>query len=72
MSFQPSSSSQAAQLLASSGGGVPGFVGFGAMSDLGYVPATQGADDTDSSVDSDFRMVLRKLSKRDSTTKLKV
>ena len=51
---------------------MPGFIGFGTShSDLGYVPAVQGAEDIDSLVDSDFRMVLRKLSKKDVTTKLK-
>ena len=50
-----------------------GFVGFGALSgDLGYVPTSLGNDEADSSVDADFRMVLRKLTKKDSTTKLKV
>jgi len=52
---------------------VPGFIGFGtSQSDLGYVPAVQGAEEIDSLVDADFRMVLRKLSKRDIITKLKV
>lgn len=52
---------------------MPGFIGFGtSQSDLGYVPAIQGAEEVDSLVDADFRMVLRKLSKRDVTTKLKV
>lgn len=51
---------------------MPGFIGFGtSQSDLGYVPAIQGAEEIDSLVDSDFRMVLRKLSKKDVTTKLK-
>lgn len=51
---------------------MPGFIGFGTFqSDLGYVPAVQGAEEIDSLVDSDFRMVLRKLSKKDVTTKLK-
>ncbi|XP_029434872.1 E3 ubiquitin-protein ligase listerin-like [Rhinatrema bivittatum] len=69
---RPSSSGRAAELLARDSGTVPGFVGFGAsQSDLGYVPAVQGAEDVDSLVDADFRMVLRKFSKRDVTTKLK-
>ena len=51
---------------------MPGLIGFGTFrSDLGYVPAIQGAEEIDSLVDSDFRMVLRKLSKKDVTTKLK-
>ncbi|XP_013385834.1 E3 ubiquitin-protein ligase listerin [Lingula anatina] len=70
---RPSSSGRAAELLAaSSGGNVHGFVGFQTLSgDLGYVPAAGATDEADSSVDPDFRMVLRKLSKRDTTTKLK-
>ncbi|KFQ04198.1 E3 ubiquitin-protein ligase listerin, partial [Leptosomus discolor] len=69
---QPSSSGRAAELLAKERGTVPGFIGFGtSQSDLGYVPAVQGAEEIDSLVDADFRMVLRKLSKRDITTKLK-
>ncbi|KAJ7418047.1 hypothetical protein WISP_61250 [Willisornis vidua] len=66
------SSGRAAELLAKERGTVPGFIGFGtSQSDLGYVPAIQGAEEIDSLVDADFRMVLRKLSKRDITTKLK-
>ncbi|CAN2387615.1 Listerin E3 ubiquitin protein ligase 1 [Pristimantis euphronides] len=69
---RPSSSGRAAELLAKESGTVPGFTGFGtAQSDLGYVPAVQGAEEVDSRVDADFRMVLRKLSKRDVITKLK-
>lgn len=72
LSYQPSNSGRAAELLAKEQGTVPGFIGFGTShSDLGYVPAIQGAEDIDSLVDSDFRMVLRKLSKKDVTTKLK-
>ena len=66
--FQPSSSSQAAELLVSQGtGSTSGFIGFGQGPK--YVPASETLDDIDSSLDSDFRMVLRKLTKRDSTTK---
>ncbi|ETE73486.1 E3 ubiquitin-protein ligase listerin [Ophiophagus hannah] len=69
---RPSSSGRTAELLAKEQGTVPGFVGFGtSSSDLGYVPAVQGAEEIDSLIDADFRMVLRKLSKRDVTTKLK-
>ncbi|OXB79770.1 UNVERIFIED_CONTAM: hypothetical protein H355_013755, partial [Colinus virginianus] len=69
---RPSSSGRAAELLAKERGTVPGFIGFGTtQSDLGYVPAVQGAEEIDSLVDADFRMVLRKLSKRDIITKLK-
>lgn len=71
--LKPSSSSHAAQLLSASGSSSPGFIGFGNLSGgPGYVPASQALDDMDSSLDSDFRMTLRKLTKRDSTTKIKV
>ena len=59
--------------------GTVGFVGFGGLvgspgsSNLGYVPMAAGtAEDVDATVDSEFRMVMRKLMKRDSVTKLKV
>ncbi|XP_053312775.1 E3 ubiquitin-protein ligase listerin [Spea bombifrons] len=69
---RPSSSGRAAELLAKESGTVPGFIGFGSsQGEHGYVPAIQGAEEIDSLVDADFRMVLRKLSKRDVTTKLK-
>ncbi|XP_051540876.1 E3 ubiquitin-protein ligase listerin isoform X2 [Myxocyprinus asiaticus] len=70
---RPSSSGRAADLLARESGVVPGFVGFGVStsSDPGYVPAVQGAEEIDNLVDADFRLVLRKLSKRDAVTKLK-
>ncbi|XP_048459323.1 E3 ubiquitin-protein ligase listerin isoform X2 [Rhincodon typus] len=69
---QPSSSGKAAELLAKDKGTVPGFIGFGAsQNELGYVPAVQGFEEVDSLVDADFRLVLRKMSKRDATTKLK-
>ena len=76
---QPSSSGRAAELLARDGGtspGTSGFIGFGTMSgDLGYVPAAQSLSqesDQDSALEADFRMALRKLTKRDVITKLKV
>ena len=56
-----------------------GFVGFGGLlgspgaSNLGYVPMAAGnSEDVDVCVDAEFRMVMRKLMKRDSVTKLKV
>ncbi|XP_062341388.1 E3 ubiquitin-protein ligase listerin [Osmerus eperlanus] len=70
---RPSSSGRAAELLARESGVLPGFVGFGnsATTELGYVPAVHGAEEIDNLVDGDFRLVLRKLSKRDTVTKLK-
>ncbi|KAM6907339.1 E3 ubiquitin-protein ligase listerin [Xenentodon cancila] len=70
---RPSSSGRAAEVLTREGGVIPGFVGFGstAVSELSYVPAVHGAEDIDNLVDADFRLVLRKLSKRDIVTRLK-
>ncbi|KAK0132768.1 E3 ubiquitin-protein ligase listerin [Merluccius polli] len=70
---KPSSSGRAAELLAREGGVVPGFVGFGSAvtPEPGYVPAVHGAEEIDVLVDADFRLVLRKMSKRDTVTKLK-
>uniref|UniRef100_A0AAR2KB62 E3 ubiquitin-protein ligase listerin n=1 Tax=Pygocentrus nattereri TaxID=42514 RepID=A0AAR2KB62_PYGNA len=70
---RPSSSGRAADLLARESGVIPGFVGFGisTSNEPGYVPAVHGAEEIDHLVDADFRLVLRKLSKRDAVTKLK-
>ncbi|XP_022063447.2 E3 ubiquitin-protein ligase listerin [Acanthochromis polyacanthus] len=70
---RPSSSGRAAEVLTREGGVIPGFVGFGSTvtSELSYVPAVHGAEDIDNLVDADFRLVLRKLSKRDVVTRLK-
>ncbi|KAG7163687.1 E3 ubiquitin-protein ligase listerin-like, partial [Homarus americanus] len=62
---KPSSSGRTAELL----GGVSGFVGFSALQDLGYVPAATQADD--STISAEFRVTLRKMTKKDSTTKIK-
>lgn len=40
--------------------------------ELSYVPAVHGVDEIDNLVDAEFRLVLRKMSKRDVTTRLKV
>ncbi|XP_022804416.1 E3 ubiquitin-protein ligase listerin-like [Stylophora pistillata] len=73
---KPSSSGRAAALISKDG--TVGFVGFGGLqgspgaSNLGYVPMSAGvSEDVDASVDGEFRMVMRKLMKRDSVTKLK-
>ncbi|KAM9788487.1 E3 ubiquitin-protein ligase listerin [Neosynchiropus ocellatus] len=70
---RPSSSGRAAEVLTRDGGVIPGFVGFDTSiaSDLSYVPAVHGAEEIDNLVDADFRLVLRKLSKRDVVTRLK-
>ncbi|XP_053703899.1 E3 ubiquitin-protein ligase listerin [Synchiropus splendidus] len=70
---RPSSSGRAAEVLTREGGVIPGFVGFDTSltADLSYVPAVHGAEEIDNLVDADFRLVLRKLSKRDVVTRLK-
>lgn len=70
---RPSSSGRAAEVLTREGGVIPGFVGFdtAVTSELSYVPAVHGAEEIDNLVDADFRLVLRKLSKRDGVTRLK-
>lgn len=73
---RPSSSGRSAQVLSASGAaGLSGFVGFGALSGdcPAYIPPTgqHVVDDVDATVDSDFRIVMRKLTKRDQTTRLK-
>uniref|UniRef100_A0A671VBZ2 E3 ubiquitin-protein ligase listerin n=1 Tax=Sparus aurata TaxID=8175 RepID=A0A671VBZ2_SPAAU len=70
---RPSSSGRAAEVLTREGGVIPGFVGFDTTvnSELSYVPAVHGAEEIDNLVDADFRLVLRKLSKRDGVTRLK-
>uniref|UniRef100_A0AAQ4R4P0 E3 ubiquitin-protein ligase listerin n=1 Tax=Gasterosteus aculeatus aculeatus TaxID=481459 RepID=A0AAQ4R4P0_GASAC len=70
---RPSSSGRAAAVLTRDGGAIPGFVGFdtAVTSELSYVPAVHGAEEIDNLVDADFRLVLRKLSKRDVVTRLK-
>ncbi|KAH3724799.1 E3 ubiquitin-protein ligase listerin-like [Dreissena polymorpha] len=67
--LKPSSSSQAAELLSSAGTAPTGFIGFGQGPK--YVPVSSSLDDMDISLDSDFRLVLRKLTKRDTTTKIR-
>ncbi|GFR72211.1 E3 ubiquitin-protein ligase listerin [Elysia marginata] len=67
--LQPSSSSQAAQLLAASGHAATGFIGF--SNQPAFVPVSETFDEAESALDGDFRLVLRKLSKRDTVTKIK-
>lgn len=57
-------------------GHVTEFVGFGGLSEVSYVPvvgANTLIEDTsaDLSIPADFRLILRKMGKRDSTTKIK-
>uniref|UniRef100_H2YUW7 E3 ubiquitin-protein ligase listerin n=1 Tax=Ciona savignyi TaxID=51511 RepID=H2YUW7_CIOSA len=66
---RPSSSIAAANAF----DGTRGVVGFASFSgDLGYIPVLKSVeDDSEGSIDPDFRVPLCKLSKRDVTTKLK-
>ncbi|XP_035204412.1 E3 ubiquitin-protein ligase listerin-like [Stegodyphus dumicola] len=72
---RPSSSGHTAQLLNSSGKALSGFIGFEALEKEipSYVPVAgqHTVDTVNSSVDSDFRMVMRKMLKRDVVTRLK-
>ena len=58
--------------------GKTGFLGFGGLSEamgnaFGYVPKSGGGDEEDElKIDSDLRMLMRKMGKKDTTTKLKV
>ena len=72
-----SSSARSAQLLSNSASG--GFVGFSSTSSGFSVPLTGIADNAsatefvdDAAVPTEFRVVLRKMMKKDTVTKLKV
>jgi len=51
-------------------------MGFTAVNDGGFVPVFPGlsvkSEEFDSNLNSDFHLVLKKMGKKDSTTKLKV
>lgn len=69
---KPSSSGRSAELL----GNVTEFVGFSGLPEGSYVPvigANSLVEDAsaDSNIPADFRLSLRKMGKRDSTTKIK-
>ncbi|KAG0728747.1 E3 ubiquitin-protein ligase listerin [Chionoecetes opilio] len=61
----PSSSGRSADLLGSST-----TLGFSGLQDLGFVPASSQCHD-DSAVAATFRVALRKMTKKDATTKIK-
>jgi hypothetical protein len=65
--LKPSSSGRTAQLLASSGSVAPqGFVGFALLS------SNDNNEDEELSLEPDFRVVLKKMVKKDCVTKVKV
>lgn len=71
---RPSNSSRSAELL---GTAMPNFVGFSAVKDGGYVPVLPGLSLCSlneiemNNVDANFQVILKKLSKKDATTKYK-
>lgn len=68
--FQPSSSGRSAELL---GTNIPQFTVFSTSKDHGFsLKSLSIPEDVDSSIDSNFQLVLKKMNKKDSTTKLKV
>jgi len=77
--LQPSSSLRAAELLEASAAGAP-FVGFGLPAATGGLEPAFGSsaslggeEGTESGLDdTDFSLVLKRLGKKDATTKLKV
>ncbi|XP_031845099.2 E3 ubiquitin-protein ligase listerin [Nomia melanderi] len=71
---RPSNSSRSAELL---GTATPKFVGFSAVNDGGYIPVLPGlslcsVNEVEmNSVDNNFQIVLKKMNKKDATTKCK-
>ncbi|XP_075215935.1 E3 ubiquitin-protein ligase listerin [Lycorma delicatula] len=66
---RPSSSGRSAELL---GTNVSSFVGFSAFKEGGYVPALPGfSDEIYANINPNFHLVLKKMNKKDSVTKLK-
>lgn len=57
---------------------MPNYVGFSAIKDGGYVPVLPGLslcylnEGEINNVDSNFQVILKKMSKKDATTKYKV
>jgi hypothetical protein len=68
ITLQASSSAAALRLSASQ----TGFVGFQALQGLAYVPDADPSSQQDSTLDPAVRAALKKLSKKDATTKIKV
>lgn len=74
--FQPSNSGRSAELLGSS---VQPFVGFAStLSEGGFMSVLPGfqsseisPEEIDSNVDYNYQLVFRKMTKKDSTTKVK-
>lgn len=57
------------------GTSMPQFVGFSTVKEAGFVLpgfSLPGTETTDNSLDANFQLVLKKMNKKDATTKLKV
>lgn len=77
--FQPSSSGRSAELLASSN--IAANVSFANVSEFGFLPtmlqnfslndSSTSIDDMDSTIDTNFQLVFRKMMKKDPITKVK-
>ncbi|XP_043272085.1 E3 ubiquitin-protein ligase listerin [Venturia canescens] len=71
---KPSNSSRSAELLGTS---MPNFVGFSAVKDGGYIPVLPGFslctlnDIEINAIETNFQLVLKKMNKKDATTKFK-
>jgi len=66
----PASSGRSAELLQSTSS-VP-FMGFSTLKEGGFIPILTGiSDELDHSISEDFRLVWKKMNKKDTTTKLK-
>ncbi|GLV42170.1 Listerin E3 ubiquitin protein ligase 1 [Carabus blaptoides fortunei] len=72
---RPSSSGRSAELLGTS---INPFVGFSSVKDAGSVPVLPGFsfsstsnEEMETNIDANFQLVLKKMNKKDSTTKLK-
>jgi len=68
---QPSNSLRAAELLEASGEAVAGSYSIG-IAFAGVESAKLGSEDSTELTDADFNLVIKRLSKKDATTKLKV
>ncbi|KAG7213022.1 hypothetical protein KM043_002357 [Ampulex compressa] len=71
---RPANSSYSAEIL---GSAIPNFVGFSAVKNGGYIPILPGLSICDvnevemNNIDSNFQIVLKKINKKDATTKYK-
>lgn len=67
--LQPSSSGRSAELLGSS---VPQFIGFSGLKDTALGISLTTKDELEAALDPNIQLILKKISKKDATTKIKV